>query len=57
MQKDGTHVAHCSPGAKERTELMVGSPDRHRIVSVKPKGSGSQFALVYVQTRGERGTL
>ena len=44
-------------GLSSETNLVVGTEDRHRIVSVKPEGKGSNFALVYVQTRGERGTL
>ena len=37
------------------TELKVGTTDRQHIVSVKPYGVGSEFALVYVQTRGGKG--
>lgn len=33
-------------------QLMAGPEDRQRIVSVKPRGHGTEFALVYVQTRG-----
>ena len=43
---------------KGKMELAVGVPDRQRIVSVKPHGSGSEFALVYIQMRGsERETM
>jgi len=49
---------HCSEHASgDETNLVAGTEDRHRIVSVKREGSGSSFALIYVQTRGERGTL
>jgi len=44
-------------GLSSETNLVAGTEDRHRIVSVKPEGKGSNFALVYLQTRGERGTL
>jgi len=44
-------------GLSNETNLVAGTEDRHRIVSVKPEGKGSNFALVYLQTRGERGTL
>lgn len=44
-------------GLSSDTNLIVGTEDRHRIVSVKPDGKGSAFALIYLQTRGERGTL
>jgi hypothetical protein len=42
-----------SPG--EDVELKAGTPDREHIVVVKPSGSGSEFALVYVQKRGKEG--
>lgn len=35
------------------TQLVVGTEDRHRLVSVRRRGSGSEFSLVSVQTRGE----
>jgi hypothetical protein len=33
-------------------QLLTGTEDRQRVVSVKPRGSGSEIALVYVNTRG-----
>jgi hypothetical protein len=42
---------------KRETNLVSGPEDHHRLVSIKPEGSGSKFALVYVQTRGEEGML
>ena len=44
-------------GAHEGTdvELKAGTPDRQHIVAVKPVGAGSEFALVYVSTRGKEG--
>jgi len=44
-------------GLRGETNLVAGVEERHHIVSVKPDGKGSNFALVYVQTRGEKGTL
>jgi len=44
-------------GFSQETNLVAGTEDRHRIVSVRPDGKGSTFALVYVQTREEKGTL
>jgi hypothetical protein len=43
-------------GQSEETNLVAGPEDRRRVVSVKPEGKGSRLALIYVQTRGERGT-
>lgn len=42
---------------REETSLVSGTEERHHVVSVKPDGSGSKFALVYIQTRGEEGAL
>ncbi len=36
-------------------ELKAGTPDHQHIVAVKPKGPGSDFALVYVMKRGKEG--
>jgi hypothetical protein len=36
-------------------ELKAGTPDRQHIVAVKPVGSGTEFALVYVLKRGKEG--
>ena len=44
-------------GRGDSTELKAGTPDRQHIVSVKPKGSGSEFALVYVNKKGKRGEI
>ena len=39
-------------GHGDAVELKAGTPDRQHIVSVKPHGSGSEFALVYVNKHG-----
>ena len=41
----------------DAVQLKVGTQDRQHIVAVKPHGDGSEFALVYVQTRGKQGTM
>jgi hypothetical protein len=33
-------------------QLLTGTEDQQRVVSVKPRGAGSEFSLVYVNTRG-----
>jgi hypothetical protein len=38
-------------------ELKVGTEDNQHLVSVEPQGSGSDFALVFIQTRGKEGTI
>jgi hypothetical protein len=45
------------PVCKERhrsheIQLVAGTEARHRIVVVKPRGSGSEFSAVYIETRG-----
>ena len=37
---------------RKQTQLAVGTEERHRLVSVKPRGRGSEYSVVYVQTRG-----
>jgi hypothetical protein len=53
---------HGGPGNKrmvckeqsssDEVQLAAGTEDRQRVVAVKPRGSGSEFSLVYVNTRG-----
>jgi len=38
-------------------ELKVGTEDDQHVVSVEPSGNGSDFALVFVQTRGKEGSI
>ena len=37
--------------------LKAGNPGRLHVVAIKPSGNGTQFTLVYVQTRGSRESL
>ena len=41
----------------DSVQLKVGTTDRQHIVAVKPNGSGSEFSLVYVQTRGKNDSM
>jgi len=46
----------CDKGGRgSDIELKAGTPDREHVVSVKPSGEGSEFALVYVMKRGKEG--
>lgn len=38
-------------------ELKTGTEDNQHLVSVEPQGKGSDFALVYVRTRGKQGDI
>ena len=40
-----------------KLDMAVGIPDRQHLVSVKPNGSGTEFALVYVNVKGHDDTL
>jgi hypothetical protein len=35
--------------ASRETQLVAGTEDSHRLVSVKPRGNGSEFAVVSIQ--------
>ena len=44
----------CRSRRSSRTmQLAVGTEEEHRLISVKPRGTGSEYSMVYVQTRGE----
>lgn len=51
----GSRRAVCKERAFSRrdTQLVAGTEDRQHIVSVKRRDAGSEFALVYIHTRGE----
>jgi hypothetical protein len=36
------------------TQLVVGTEHQHRIVAVKPHPGGTEFAVVYLETRGQQ---
>ena len=52
---DDSKEITCDKGSHNgtNTELKAGTPDRQHIVAVKPIGSGSEFALVYLMKRGK----
>lgn len=59
VRENGDQMA-CSDTPKHgenHTELVVGTKQRQHIVSIEPKGQGSKFNLVYLQLRGQEGTL
>ena len=43
-------VCREKPASRE-LQLVTGTEERQRVVSVKPRGSGSEFAVVHVETR------
>jgi hypothetical protein len=56
-QKDGgDRPVSCDndTGSGNIVELKTGTEDNQHLVSVEPEGKGSDFALVYIRTRGKR---
>jgi hypothetical protein len=53
-KKDSNELRCDHDNAGKNLELKVGTQDNQHIVSIKPQdnGNGTDFALVYVQTRG-----
>src|SRR5512146_2249156 len=47
----------CGKHSGEATEIKVGTPGDQHIVAVKNTGRGTEFALVFVQKRGSKGTV
>jgi hypothetical protein len=48
----GTADATCDrESTAQELKLAVGTEDRHRIVSIMRRGSGSEFSIVYVHAR------
>jgi hypothetical protein len=41
----------------EKMSLKVGTKNKQRIVAIKPNGSGTEFSIVYVNTRDKSDTL
>jgi hypothetical protein len=57
-EKNAHNPVTCQGGNSGNVvELKVGTEDNQHMVSVEPSGKGSDFALVYVQTRGKEGTI
>ncbi len=53
-QKSGARPVSCHGDTSGSVvELKTGSEDNQHLVSVEPRGKGSDFALVYVRTRGK----
>jgi len=52
---DGSRPVSCEGNNSGKVvELKTGTEDNQHLVSVEPEGNGSDFALVYIQTRGRR---
>jgi hypothetical protein len=47
----------CEESHGDNIELKVGTKDNQHIVAIEPKDKGTDFALVFVQTRGKQGSI
>jgi hypothetical protein len=50
--KDSLSAPRCKERSRDEVQLGAGGEHDNHIVSVKPRGSGSEFTLIHVQTRG-----
>ena len=48
--KDGTAPPRCRARSRDEMQIGAGSEEDNHVVSVKPRGTGSEFTLVHVQT-------
>jgi hypothetical protein len=56
--EDGSRPVSCEGNNSGNVvELKTGTEDNQRMVSVEPEGKGSDFALVYIRTRGKQGEI
>jgi hypothetical protein len=49
--KDSLATPRCKERARDELQLGAGSEADNHIVSVKPRGDGSEFTLIHVRTR------
>lgn len=56
-RKSGAAVCKEGRGRDSEIKLGVGDEGQHRIVAIKPRGAATEFAMVYISTRGEQETL
>lgn len=50
--KDGKEITCSHHGDSDKTELATGNSSNSHSVTVRPKGKGTEFGLVYLQTHG-----
>jgi hypothetical protein len=49
--EDGVERHVCRDQATREVQLVTGTEDNHRLIAVKQRGSGSEFAMVYINAR------
>ncbi len=56
--ENGSHPVSCEgDDGGNVVELKTGTDDNQHLVSVEPQGKGSDFALVFVRTRGKQADI
>jgi hypothetical protein len=55
--KNQSAPVKCEENDGNVVELKVGTESNQHLVSVEPEGKGSDFSLVFVQTRGKESTI
>jgi hypothetical protein len=50
--KDSLSAPRCKPRSRDDVQLGAGREHDNHIVSVKTRGTGTEFTLIHVQTRG-----
>jgi hypothetical protein len=48
---DSGQKAVCKDQATREVQLVAGTEENHRLIAVKPRGSGTEFAMVYIDAR------
>jgi hypothetical protein len=56
-EEDNEKELTCGKRHGGAVELKVGTPGDQHVVAIKSSGKGSEFALVFVQKHGARGTV
>ncbi len=55
--EDGDTKLTCKDAHGDGWEIKTGTSDDERLVSIEPRGSGTRFGTVLLQTHGKEGTL
>ena len=50
--KNNRGEPRCKERSRDEIQLGAGTENDNHVVSVKPRGNGSEFTLIHVQTRG-----
>lgn len=54
---DKSQKLSCSDATGDGWEIKAGRSDNEHLVSIEPRGSGTRFGTVFIQTRGKQDTL